>query len=99
MKFKFRLIRLLNKFKYELVSYSQLRFYTDAVFDREHISSGKFELEFVAVKKGRNKYEVRTKEGSPVSISVKTFKIEDYGSEEYARACAQELCDKLNERP
>lgn len=30
---------------------------------------------------------------------IKEFRFEDYDTEEYARDCAQELCDKLNEKP
>lgn len=34
-----------------------------------------------------------------MTIFIKSFKVHDYGNDEYARACAQELCDKLNEKP
>ena len=33
------------------------------------------------------------------AIVVKVFNVKDYGSKEYAYACAQDLCDKLNEKP
>ena len=32
-------------------------------------------------------------------IPIKEFRFEDYDTEEYALVCAQELCDKLNEKP
>lgn len=89
---------LLNKFNYELVSSAEMEFLNNAVNERAAICIGEYKLEFIVVGFG-DCYEVRTKGGSPVRISVKKFYIEDYGSIEYARACAQELCDKLNEKP
>lgn len=95
----YRLIRwLLHKFNYELVYFAEMEFLNNAVNERADIAMGKFELEFIVMDFGYC-YEVTTKGGSPVCISVKKFYIEDYGSDEYARACAQELCDKLNETP
>lgn len=37
--------------------------------------------------------------GFKVKIIIKNFKVEDYGSKDYAFACAVELRDKLNEEP
>ena len=95
----YRIIRwLLHKFNYELVSSAEMKFLNDAVNQRAAISLGEYKLEFIVVRDVYC-YKVRTKRGSPVSISVKKFYIEDYGNIDYARACAQELCDKLNEKP
>ena len=95
----YRLIRwLLNKFNYELVHFAEMEFLNNAVNERAAIAMGKFELEFIVSSDGMSS-DVVTKGGSPVWINIKKFYIEDYGSEEYARACAQELCDKLNETP
>ena len=94
-----RLIRwILNKFNYEVVSFAEMKFYIDAVNERAAIHLGGYKLEFIVLRDGCC-YEVKTKGGSPVNITIKKFYIEDYGSEAYARACAQELCDKLNEKP
>jgi hypothetical protein len=46
-----------------------------------------------------NSFIVVTTLGDYPEIIIKRFNIKDYGSEAYARACAQELCDKLNEKP
>lgn len=95
----YRIVRwLLHKFNYELVSFAEMEFLNNAVNERAHIAMGKFDLEFIVACDGMS-YDVVTKGGSPVWINIKKFYIEDYGSEEYARACAQELCDKLNEKP
>lgn len=95
----YRLIRrLLHKFNYELVHFAQMRFLNNAVNQCAAISLGEYKLEFIVMNLGYC-YEVRTKGDSPVWISVKKFCIEDYGNDEYARACAKELCDKLNEKP
>ena len=95
-----RLIRwLLHKFNYELVSFAQMKFLNDAVNYRTDICQGKYDLEFAVCWDGYGCcYNVVTKMSSPAHITVKHFYIEDYGSEEYAYACAQELCDKLNEK-
>lgn len=95
----YRLLRwLLNKFNYELVHFAEMEFLNNAVNECAAIAMGKFELEFIVSSDGMSS-DVVTKGGSPVWINIKKFYIEDYGSEEYARACAQELCDKLNEKP
>lgn len=95
----FRLIKwLLRKFDYELVSFAEMEFLNNAVNERAAIAMGKFELEFIVACDGMS-YDVVTTGGTPVWINIKKFYIEDYGSIEYARACAQELCDKLNEKP
>lgn len=93
----YRMIKwLLNRFNYEPVSFAEMKYLNDAVNERANIAMGKFELEFIVVCDGMS-YDVVTK--APVCINIKKFYIEDYGSYEYARACAQELCDKLNEKP
>lgn len=95
----YRIIRwLLHKFNYELVHFAEMEFLNKAVNQRAAIAMGTFELEFIVMRDG-DYYEVTTKGDSPVCISVRKFYIEDYGSLEYARACAQELCDKINETP
>jgi hypothetical protein len=95
----YRLIRwILHKFNYELVHFAEMEFLNNAVNERAAIAMGKFELEFIVSCDGMS-CDVVTKGDSPVWINIKKFYIEDYGSEEYARACAQELCDKLNEEP
>lgn len=90
--------KLLHHFNYEVVSYAEMEFLNNAVNERAAICQGKFELEYI-VTHDVCFYEVRTRGCSPVCISVKKFNIDDYGSIDYARACAQELCDKLNEKP
>lgn len=94
----FRLIRwILHHFDYEVVSFAMMAQYDKAVSQRNAIAVGSYDLAY-CVRLFDDKYVVRTVFGSPVTIVVKWFRIEDYGSEEYAYACAQELCDKLNER-
>lgn len=43
-------------------------------------------------------YQV-VRDGFKGKIIIKNFKAEDYGSMDYAFACAEELKDKLNEKP
>lgn len=94
-----RLIKkLLHHFNYEVVSFALMGVYERALNERADIAGGSHDLTY-CVKCFGNEYSVQTAGGSPVRITVKWFKIEDYGSEEYARACAKELCDKLNEKP
>lgn len=94
----YRLIRwLLHKFNYELVSFAEMERMKRIIEGRiERVNLGK---------KSKYHYDYFSQKFNVYSeiencrIVVKSFYIEDYGSEEYARACAQELCDKLNETP
>lgn len=91
----YRLIRwLLNKFNYELVHFTEMEVI------RNKVASVRIEDGMWACMYDRQyKYYFVYGLASNARVVVKTFKIEDYGSEEYAHACAQELCDKLNEKP
>lgn len=96
----YRLIRwLLHKFNYELVHFAEMERMKRIVNGRiESVNIGKrseyhYDYDYFSMK--FNVYS----EIENVSIVVKSFYVEDYASLEYARACAQELCDKLNERP
>ena len=93
-----RLIRwLLHRFNYELVSFAEMARMKRIINGRiESVNLGKkSEYHYDYFSQKFNVYS----EIENVRIVVKSFYIEDYGSEEYARACAQELCDKLNEKP
>lgn len=90
---------LLNKFNYELVSFAEMKHYCRAVEERYEIANGALNLTWLVDYYVNGYYAVRTTAGSPVQITIKRFYIRDYGSIEYARACAEELCDKLNEKP
>lgn len=94
----YRIIRwLLHKFNYELVSSEKIARMKRIIEGRiECVNLGKksqYHYEYFA-----QKFDVYS-EIDNIRIVVKSFHIEDYGSEEYARTCAQELCDKLNEKP
>lgn len=94
----YRLIRwLLHKFNYELVHFAELVQMKMIIRGRiERINLGKkskYHYDYF-----NQKFNVYS-EIDDCRIVVKSFYIEDYGSEEYARACAKELCDKLNEKP
>ena len=91
----YRLIRwLLHKFNYELVSFAYIEFIRNKVAS-VRIEDGRWRCMYDS----KYKYYFVYGLAENARVVVKTFKIEDYGSEEYARACAQELCDKLNEKP
>lgn len=89
--------KLLHHFNYEVVSFAQMEFYINAVNKRADIAIGSdkyiYHYEYY-----NGCYKVKTTNEN-THITVKRFKVSDYGSEEYARACAQELCNKLNEKP
>lgn len=90
--------KLLHHFNYEVVHFAQM---ASIKRDREKlysISDGRYKLVYI-VDYINGEFIVKTKVGSPVCVTVKTFKVSDYGSIDYARACAKELCDKLNEEP
>ena len=89
--------KLLHHFNYEVVSFAEMTFYGKAVNQRYDIANGTYRLSWL-VDYVDGSFVVKTRGGSPVCITVKNFSIEDYGSEEYARACAEELCNKLNEK-
>lgn len=91
----FRLIKwLLHKFNYELVSSAEMEVIRNWVAS-VRIEDGRWEY----IYDNQYKYYFVYGLAANARVVVKTFKIEDYGSEEYARACAQELCDKMNETP
>lgn len=91
----FRFIRwILHKFDYDLVSFAEMEVIRDKVAS-VRIEDGRWGY----VHDSKYKYYCVYGLAANARVVVKTFKIEDYGSEEYARACAQELCDKLNEKP
>lgn len=89
--------KLLHHFNYEVVHFSQMEFYINAVAERANIAVGSdkyiYHYEYFD-----GCFEVKTTNRN-THITVKRFKVSDYGSMEYARACAEELCDKLNEKP
>ena len=91
-----RLIRwLLHKFNYELVHSAEMERLKR--IERNKLAGARIEGDFNCI--GINgTYHVYSYIDL-VMIFIKSFKIEDYGSDEYARACAQELCGKLNEKP
>ena len=85
---------LLNKFNYELVHFAEMEFIRGKIAS-VLIEDGRW----ACVYDSKYKYYFVYGLAANARLVVKTFKIEDYGSIEYARACAQELCDKLNEKP
>ena len=91
----YRLIRWLpHKFNYELVSFAEMEFI------KNKVASVRIEdCRWACLYDSKYKYYFVYGLAANARVVIKTFKIEDYGSEEYARACAQELCDKLNEKP
>ena len=83
---KYRLIRwLLNKFNYELVSFVDMKVIRDKVAS-VRIEDGRW----ACIYDRQYKYYFVYGLSSNARVVVKTFKIEEYGSEEYAHACAQE---------
>ena len=92
----YRLIRwLLHKFNYELVHFAEMERLKR--IERNKLAGARIEGDFHCIG-FYNTYHVYSYIDH-VMIFIKSFKVEDYGSDEYARACAQELCDKLNEKP
>lgn len=90
--------KLLHHFNYEVVSFAQMASINRNIKKLYSIADGRYQLVYI-VDYFNGEFMVKTKVGSPVCATVKTFKVSDYGSIDYARACAKELCDKLNERP
>lgn len=90
--------KLLHHFNYEVVSFAQMASIKRDIEKLYSIADGRYKLVYI-VDYFNGEFMVKTKVGSPVCVTVKTFKVSDYGSIDYARACAQELCDILNERP
>lgn len=91
-----RLIRwLLYKFNYELVHFAELERLKR--IERNKLAGARIEGDFHCIC-FNGTYHVYSYIDH-VMIFIKSFKVEDYGSEGYARACAKELCDKLNEKP
>lgn len=96
----YRLIRwLLHKFDYELVSFAEMAFLNKAVNDRYKLVSGLCLWKYRVSLYREGCYNVEMYNGEGVSAIVKKFYASDYGSKEYAEACAKELCDKLNDKP
>lgn len=94
----YRIVKwLLHKFNYELVSFAEMARMRKECEQRFKIAKGDYDLKFDYEYDNRS-FFVRTRLNLP-RIFIKRFKAEDYGSLEYAEACAKELCDKLNERP
>ena len=92
----YRLIKwLLHKFNYELVDFYELERLKR--IERDKLAGARIEGDFHCVG-FHDTYHVYSYIDH-VMIFIKSFKVHDYGSDEYARACAQELCDKLNEKP
>lgn len=91
----YRIVRwILHKFNYEVVSLWRWNFIRNKVAS-VRIEDGRWACMYDR----QYKYNFVYGLAANARVVVKTFKIEDYGSEEYARACARELCDKLNEKP
>ena len=92
----YRLIRwMLHKFNYDLVSFAELERLKR--IERNKLAGARIECDFNCIGYG-GIYHVYSYIDH-VMIIVKSFKVHDYGSNEYALVCAQELCDKLNEKP
>lgn len=92
----YRLIRwLLHKFNYELVHFAEMERLKR--IERNKLAGARIEGDYHCI--GFNSTYHVYSYIDHVMIFIKSFKIEDYGSDEYAHACAQELCDKLNETP
>lgn len=90
----YRLIKwLLHKFNYELVHFREIEVIRNKVAS-VRIEDGRWAY----IYDSKYKYYFVYGLAANARVVVKTFKIEDYGSEEYAHACAQELRDKLNEK-
>lgn len=90
--------KLLNHFNYEVVSYAEMTRMKKQVEELYFIANGGCQPIYI-VDYFNGEFIVKTAVGSLVRITVKKFKVFDYGSIDYARACAMELCDKLNETP
>lgn len=94
-----RLIKkLLHHFNYEVVHYAEMTFLSKAVNDRYELVSGLCLWKYRVSLYREGCYNVEMYNGEGVSAIVKKFYATDYGSKEYAEACAKELCEKLNER-
>lgn len=87
--------KLLHHFNYEVVSFAEMT-RMQRIIDNKVVDTRLEEI-FHYVYFGGIFYVFSYID--TVEIIIKRFKVSDYGSEEYARACAQELCDKLNEKP
>lgn len=95
-----KLIRkILAHFDYEVVHFAEMVFLNKAVNDRYKLVSGLSVWKYRVSLYREGCYNVEMYNGECLSAIVKKFYATDYGSKEYAEACAQELCDKLNERP
>lgn len=92
----YRLIRrILHKFNYELVHFAEMERLKR--IERNKLAGARVNGNFNCLR-SNGTYHVYSYIDCML-LFIKSFKIEDYGSDEYARACAQELCDKLNEKP
>ncbi len=94
----YRLIRwILHKFNYELIHWNTKYELEKEIWEYKELifSTSFYPYIITPIEDG---YQV-ARDGFKGKIIIKNFKAEDYGSMDYAFACAVELCDKLNETP
>lgn len=87
--------KLLHHFNYEVVSFAEMTRMQRIIDNKSAGARFEGRFHYTYFKRTFHVYSYI----DSVQIIIKSFKIEDYGSEEYAEACAKELCDKLNEKP
>lgn len=85
------------RFGYELIHWKTKSELEQKIFEYKELifSTSYYPYKIVAIEGG---YQV-IRDGFKGKIIIKNFKAEDYGSMDYAFACAEELKDKLNEKP
>ena len=85
------------RFGYELIHWKTKSDLEQKIFEYKELifSTSYYPYKIVAIEDG---YQV-IRDGFKGKIIIKNFREKDYGSIDYTFACAEELKDKLNEKP